>query len=301
VEPLFLTAGDGTRLACWEFGEGRGVPVVMLHGSGLNGHCWAPVAALLAAEGFRPLALDLRGHGSSGRSPNGDYHWQLFADDVLVVVEQLGLTGAAGGAGAPGNIATSGEAGGALAVGHSAGATALLLAEAARPGTFSRLWTWEPIMSTPSNDLRQVGGARLAERARRRRASFASVAEARSHFEGRGIFADFAPESLEAFLSGAFVPAAGGVRLACQPEDEANMYESGGSHDAWEQLSKVCCPSRVLGGQLSSAVPLHELEKMAARLPAGEAAALPGLGHFGPFQSPAVISADITSWLNLPK
>ena len=40
-------AADGTRLACWDFGAGLppGSPVVLLvHGTGLNGLCWSPVA-----------------------------------------------------------------------------------------------------------------------------------------------------------------------------------------------------------------------------------------------------------------
>jgi pimeloyl-ACP methyl ester carboxylesterase len=43
-------------------------------------------------------------------------------------------------------------------------------------------------------------------------------------------------------------------------------------------------------------VPRPELEAIAARLPAGEAEVMPALGHFGPFQAPATIAADIAGW-----
>jgi pimeloyl-ACP methyl ester carboxylesterase len=274
-----VTAEDGTRLACWDFG-GKGQPVLMLHGTGLHGRCWAPVAELLR-KGFRPLALDMRGHGASGRSPGGSYGWDLFATDTLAVLDQMRLAGSTQVVG----------------VGHSAGATALLLAEAARPHSFARLWGWEPIIAVPGIDLTSRKSAELASRARRRRDQFGSPEEARAHFEGRGQFADFAPESLEAFLDGAFVESADGtLRLACDPEDEARMYEAALGHDAWGQLPQVCCPVKLSGGAKSTAVPPGELAPIANRLPAGELSVMPTVTHYGPFEAPAAVAADISTW-----
>ena len=278
MEPRQITAEDGTRLVCWDFG-GRGQPVLMLHGTGMHGRCWAPVAGRLGA-GLRPLALDMRGHGESGRSASGSYDWDLFAGDALAAIDQLGL-GDAGPAG----------------VGHSAGATVLLLAEAKRPGRFSRLWGWEPIMAVPGSELTSRNGADLAGRARRRRARFGSAEEARAHFEGRGQFAEFAPESLDAFLSGAFDDNGDGtLRLACDPEDEARMYEAGRAHDAWDRLPDVSCPARLLGGGRSPAVPPHLLAQIAGRLPYGVEDVWPSMAHFGPFEGPSAVADDISGW-----
>jgi pimeloyl-ACP methyl ester carboxylesterase len=276
MDKLEVTAEDGTRLVCWDFG-GRGQPVLMLHGTGLHGRCWAPVAQGLGSR-LRPLALDMRGHGASGRSPDGSYPWGLFATDALAVIDQLGLSGTMGVTG----------------VGHSAGATALLLAEAARPGTFNRLWVWEPIMAIPGSDLTMHNSVQFAGAARRRRAHFASTEDARAHFEGRGQFAEFAPASLDAFLRGAFVASEeGGLRLACEPEDEARMYEAALAHDAWEQLTEVRGAARVSGGGRSSAVPPDDLARVVSRLPAGTMNVMPALGHFGPFEAPEEIAVDI--------
>jgi len=290
-----VTARDGARLACWDFG-GEGRPLFMVHGTGLHGRCWAPVAGPLSTLGFRPLALDMRGHGASSRSPNGDYRWDLFALDVLDALAQLGLSDGAGDGGAP--------LSGVVAIGHSAGGTALLLAESSRQGTFSRIWAWEPILSVPGSDDRAQRGAQLARRARQRRAQFASIDEARAHFQGRHMFAEFSPQSLEAFLDGGLVANdAGGYRLACDPEDEARIYEGAAAHNAWEGLSRVRCPTRLLGGRLSPAVPPDELATIAAQLhaqaPEGTAttAVMPQLGHFGPFQQPGDIADDIANWV----
>ena len=258
--------------------------MLMMHGAGLHGRCWAPVARVLTA-GFRPLAMDLRGHGASGRSPGGRYGWELFAGDALAAIEQLGLAGAE-----PGSPQLIG-------IGHSAGATALVMAERARSGTFARLWAWEPIISIPGSDLTASRSAALAERARHRRSEFSSIEEARSHFEGRGLFAEFSPESFEAFLEGGFVSEeSGGVRLACAAGDEAAVYEGGLSRSAWEDLGHFRPPARLLGGGRSKAVPFDELEAIKAQLPAGELAMMARLGHFGPFGDPPLVAADIARW-----
>jgi pimeloyl-ACP methyl ester carboxylesterase len=119
------------------------------------------------------------------------------------------------------------------------------------------------------------------------------------------MFAEFPPESLEAFLDGGLVPNdAGGYKLACEPEDEARIYEGAASHDAWKGLARVHCRTRLLGGELSPAVPPDELATIAAQLPArgpegtggATATAMPMLGHFGPFQRPGDIAADIANF-----
>ncbi len=284
MDRLTVTTGDGVRLACWDF-AGAGTPLLMVHGVGLHGRCWAPVADLVAG-GFRPLAVDLRGHGASDRSPEGRYGWELFAADVLAVVD--GLVDGLGLARPPGGVA---------GVGHSAGATALLLAEADRPGTFSRLWAWEPIVSVPGSRLREQRSSEFAERARRRRSHFSSVGEARAHLEGRGMFSQFCPEAFEAFLDGGLVPAGDGdVQLACRAEDEARAYAAASAPWYWDRLGAVHCPVRAVGGATSPAVPRPELEAIASRLPAGGPEVVPLLGHFGPFQAPAAIAADIAGW-----
>jgi len=285
--PLFLRARDGTRLACWDFGAVTAaaggadvVSLLMLHGAGMHGLCWAPIARALAAQALRPLALDIRGHGSSERSPGGRYELQLLAADVLAVVDQTGPPGSR-----------------LIGVGQSLGASALLLAEAARPGTFSRIWAWEPIVGGQENASRRARGTELARQACRRRARFASLDEARSHFQGRGMFSELPPSALESFLSGAFVPSAeGGITLACRPEDEARIYEMAAGNDTSERLAEVTCPVRALGGQLSQAVPPSELARIAAQLPFGEHVIMAGLGHFGPFQKPAMAAEDIANW-----
>jgi len=271
--------------------------LLLVHGTGLNGLAWAPVAeALLNGSGaqaleqesprqlafdlLRPVAVDLRGHGSSERSAEGDYDWQRCAEDVLAVTDNFGW-----------------EQRSLVGAGHSAGATSLLLAEAQRPGTFGALWLWEPVIDIPGSGLAKLTAPALAARARRRKRHFLSVEDARSHLAGRGIFAEFSQAAFDAFMEGALVRSpAGGWALACDPSDEALMYEASALSGAWERLALVGCPVRVLGGELSAAVPPGDVSAIAEALPAGEAVAVAGLGHFGPFQAPNVVADDIGAW-----
>ena len=58
---------SGTRLRLAEAGEPSAPPVLLLHGWGASIYMWRAWFAPLAAAGFRPLAIDLPGHGLSDK------------------------------------------------------------------------------------------------------------------------------------------------------------------------------------------------------------------------------------------
>ncbi|MGW1884699.1 alpha/beta fold hydrolase [Streptomyces sp. NPDC001970] len=91
------------RLHTHTWGEGDRV-ALLIHGIMADHRTWRRVGPALADKGYRVLAVDLRGHGASGRA--GSYRPQDYADDV---VETL-------------------PAGAELAIGHSLGGFALSLA-----------------------------------------------------------------------------------------------------------------------------------------------------------------------------
>ena len=108
-------------------GPEAGPPVVLLHGWLDQAGSFDPLAALLAARGFKAIALDLRGHGDSSWAGAGAYyHLVEYLGDLDGALVALGVTqsGKSGGSGAqPVRL-----------VGHSLGATIALLYAAARPG-----------------------------------------------------------------------------------------------------------------------------------------------------------------------
>jgi pimeloyl-ACP methyl ester carboxylesterase len=68
--------------------EGKGRPVVLLHGYLLSGEAWKPLSDLLTAT-FRVISVDIPGHGGSGVA--GDTHTMEFiAEAVRAVLKDAG-------------------------------------------------------------------------------------------------------------------------------------------------------------------------------------------------------------------
>lgn len=78
---------DGVELAADGWGAADLPPVILLHGGGQTRHAWKGTAQVLATHGFHAVAVDLRGHGDSGWSPDGDYSMDRFAADVRVLAQ----------------------------------------------------------------------------------------------------------------------------------------------------------------------------------------------------------------------
>ncbi|WP_329395231.1 alpha/beta hydrolase [Streptomyces melanogenes] len=85
-----FVGGGGIRLAADVWGEESSPPLVLLHGGGQTRHAWDRTGPRLAASDWRVIAPDLRGHGASGWSADGEYDVDLFADDVRALVAALG-------------------------------------------------------------------------------------------------------------------------------------------------------------------------------------------------------------------
>jgi non-heme chloroperoxidase len=88
--PLRLTGHGGLPLAADAWGDPAAPPVVLLHGGGQTRHAWGGTAEALAREGWRAIAVDLRGHGESGWAPDGDYSFEAFVNDVRAWVGSFG-------------------------------------------------------------------------------------------------------------------------------------------------------------------------------------------------------------------
>ncbi|WP_037896478.1 alpha/beta fold hydrolase [Streptomyces sp. NRRL S-920] len=80
----------GITLTADVWGEASAPPLVLLHGGGQTRHTWDRTGPRLAALGWQVIAPDLRGHGTSAWSADGDYDLGLFADDVRALVAGLG-------------------------------------------------------------------------------------------------------------------------------------------------------------------------------------------------------------------
>ena len=267
---------DGVGLAVYDWG-GSGAPVLLAHATGFHGRIWGPVAARLVQAGHHVWSLDFRGHGDSDRDPGLEYHWERNGSDVLAVVDDLQLAGHD-----------------TLGVGHSSGATALLMAEAHRPGTFARLWCYEPIVIPSDTPLEPQPDGPLAVGARKRRAVWESREEAQQSFGARGPFDALHPDALAAYVEyGLRERADGRFELTCRPEDEAAVYTMQFTHRTYADLASMACPVLVVCGAQTDAIVPKLGQKLVDRLPAGRLEVMDGLGHFGPLQDLEAASAAI--------
>jgi non-heme chloroperoxidase len=79
-----FTARDGTKLAYRSYASAAATPgegsVVLIHGSSATSSSMHPMAKALSAAGYPTYALDIRGHGGSGRKGQIAYIGQLEDD-----------------------------------------------------------------------------------------------------------------------------------------------------------------------------------------------------------------------------
>src|ERR1700744_6434369 len=80
----------GTEIAYREFGDGAGSGIILVHGGAAHARWWDHIAPLLAS-GRRVVAVDLSGHGDSGRREK--YTLDGWAGEVMAVAAHAGFAG----------------------------------------------------------------------------------------------------------------------------------------------------------------------------------------------------------------
>lgn len=88
-EPFLTDGHGGIVIAADRRGEPAARAVVFLHGGGQTRRSWDRAAAAVAQRGWQSVTVDMRGHGESDWSPDGDYRVASFAADVREILAQL--------------------------------------------------------------------------------------------------------------------------------------------------------------------------------------------------------------------
>lgn len=117
MEQRLVELQDGVRISCHLSGDPSAQPIVLLHALGEQAVSWASVEPRFALL-FRVVNLDLRGHGASDWP--GAYSFELMRDDVIAVLDALGLRDI-------------------VLVGHSMGGNVAYLVAQAQPDRIARL------------------------------------------------------------------------------------------------------------------------------------------------------------------
>jgi 3-oxoadipate enol-lactonase len=117
VDTQTVELSGGIRIQCQLSGHLGAPNMVLLHALGEQATSWNSVTPRLAPL-FRVVNLDLRGHGGSDWP--GTYSFELMRDDVIAVLDALGLHDV-------------------VLVGHSMGGTVAYLVAQAQPERIKRL------------------------------------------------------------------------------------------------------------------------------------------------------------------
>ncbi len=96
TERLATPSGIAVELDIW--GELETNAILLLHGGGQTRHSWDATADKLTQTGRCAITMDLRGHGDSDWSHNGDYSLSDFSSDVSYLIDELKINPALVGA-----------------------------------------------------------------------------------------------------------------------------------------------------------------------------------------------------------
>jgi pimeloyl-ACP methyl ester carboxylesterase len=274
---------DGAALPVYAFGGPPGAPALLFgHANGLAAGSYAPWLGELAGR-LRVFAFDARGHGGS-RWPEGAletvFAVDRFADDLALVAAAI----AARLQGAPLHYA-----------GHSLNAAAALrLAARDGPLPWSGTLLFEPPIFPPPDSSHYAEAAEkqtpLITRSASRRALWPDPAAFADLLRGRGAFARFRPDLLDAHCRATLRPLAeGGYTLCCPPAVESAIFRSHRQGDTWQRLPLVRAVLHLVSGD--PALPDRGwvsacMADMVAALPRARLTVLPGAGHMMIFEQP---------------
>lgn len=89
IQSRSFEGSRGIVLRADAYGQPDHPPVLLLHGGGQTRHAWSGTAHELARAGWYAVAVDLRGHGESEWSEDGDYTHDDFAADTTALARSF--------------------------------------------------------------------------------------------------------------------------------------------------------------------------------------------------------------------
>jgi pimeloyl-ACP methyl ester carboxylesterase len=246
---------------------------------------WDQTVAALP-EGFRVIAVEIRGHGRSEKTgPMGD--WSVPAQDFAELIEHLQLKDAIG-------------------AGHSMGGHLLVQIAATHPGAFKRLVLIDPVMLPPeiyaSPQMTALPPGTVHPVSRRRNV-WSSWQEMFDAFKTRHPYSLWREAVLADYCRYGLLPAASGqgFELACPPAIEASIYMGHAGRDIYALASRVSAPVVVLRAKprepgprdLADFAASPTWEGVAGVFAHGRDVFLPQLTHFIPMQEPELTARFI--------
>jgi pimeloyl-ACP methyl ester carboxylesterase len=275
---ILYTGKDGLALHARDYAaaapSGR-LPVICIHGLTRNAADFDEFAPMVAALGRRVLALDVRGRGDSARDPDADnYKQQVYADDVIALMDKLAIPRA-------------------VFVGTSMGGL-ITLALAGRD--IGRIGA--AVLNDIGPVISQKGLARIAGYAGKRAAP-ASWQEAAAYMRELNVcaFPDNGAAEWDKWARRAFAQDAEGRLAPRYDASIAKAMQTGklkttslGLRRDFRRLAQAV-PTLLVRGELSDLLEARQSGWMRRQAPAMDYAEVPGIGHAPMLTEPVAFDA----------
>lgn len=277
---------NGVKLHVADWGgkgpNGHRPNLLLLHANGFLGRVYQVLIRQLVPH-YRVWTMDLRGQGDSERTVLTETHWQSMSQDVVGVINQLGLQEFYG-------------------IGHSGGGALLALYAATHPGQVKALALLEPVTIPQEPAFTQRLSAEnhpLVERTLRRRVVWDTRQQLFAAYQGKDAFANWQEEVLWDYVNyGTADLPDGRITLKCAAEVEAHVFATTMSLDIFSQTDKIDCPALILRGEFTDAPLAIVAERLAQRIPKGSLVIVPGTSHFLPMEKPEQIGQMIVEYFS---
>ncbi|KAJ2847914.1 hypothetical protein IWW36_003602 [Coemansia brasiliensis] len=247
--------------------------LILTHANGFHKELWEPTLERLFKSPHsswtiaQAIALDGYNHGDSAIMNRNsimdetESPWFLNARDILSVIEQ---------------VKAQIHVQNIIGIGHSWGASSLLLTEIMFPSTFRGLIITDPVLFQTS-----VKNSKLREMTLKRRCKWSSKEDARNYFEPHTFFKTWDKRILDLHIRYGLENIASKWMLKCRPINEAAVFAGAfeASPYATNNLSHVKCPTLFLTGELSLPSPPDYIKLITKDMSDCQHVVMDGKGH----------------------
>ncbi|KAF9181601.1 hypothetical protein BGZ49_004822, partial [Haplosporangium sp. Z 27] len=273
--------------------SGREAPIMFAHANGFHKEIWEPVISRMSPRWTSSdmYAFDCRNQGDSAVI-NKDvlektFDWYSYATDILKIVDKFDLKKPIG-------------------IGHSYGASAFILAELLRPGTFSAIVAVDPTMFPKSLYLNAtLDDHPMAQITLKRRDSWKDRAEVRAKLLERRFFRSWHPEALDLYIEYGMLDVVNAdgstsVTLKCPKFQEAITFACVGTglYDAFERLNELEIPVQIIAGENSEINPPELVALKLKQCKYGSLETVKESGHLLSLEKPQETANIISGFLD---
>ena len=253
----------------FEWGAPDAPPVVLLHASRWNAHCWDMICLMLSQR-WRCIVPDLPGHGDSFHAADADYTDFAVAADMAEMFDAIGLERFA-----LVGLSLGGMTGLAYAQDHVERLCALVVLDAtARPNRETTLAMLKTARFPPAPSFAEFARAAVGDRPR----DLSKFVFTLSH-------------SVRKRADGMWAYKYDTARLGSYPRAEHDLGRLA------ERLDAVRCPVLMLRGGESKVVSQNAAEAFVASLPDARLEIIEGAGHMIHLDRPVEVATTVEAFL----